>query len=289
MATYDDYDGVYFSIQSLRMHQELVDRDIEIVVVDNNPKGKHSEAIQGLCNWIPNIKYIPYDVKHSTSVRNEIFKNALGQFCISMDCHVLFMPDAISSLLNYYGNNPNCKNIVQGPMMYDNLKGYATHFKPTWGADMYGQWDKNVAGYQSGKPFPIPMMGLGVFSCETKNWLGFNEHFRGFGGEEGYIHEKFRLNGGQAICLPSFQWVHRFNRPNGIKYPLKLVDRIWNYIVGWIELYNDPEHPMIKDIRKNFEKKMKIEDIDKMIDDALNLYKNKPKKVNKPLLTNDLP
>tara|TARA_B100001564_G_scaffold359142_1_gene379831 strand:- start:1319 stop:2206 length:888 start_codon:yes stop_codon:yes gene_type:complete len=274
MSTYDDFDGVYFSIQSLRMHQDLLDNDLDLLVIDNNPSSGHSKAIQGLCNWIPNLRYIPYDKKQSTSVRNEIFRNALGKYCISMDCHVMFMPDAINSLLKYYNDNPDCKNIVQGPMMYDNLKGYSTHFKQTWGADMYGQWDKNVEGYKSGLPFEIPMMGLGVFSCETKNWRWFNENFRGFGGEEGYIHEKFRLLGGKAICLPSFQWVHRFSRPNGVKYPLKLHDRVWNYILGWMELYNDPEHQMIQDIRKNFEGRFSSEVMDKMIEESKKLNKN---------------
>ena len=36
MATYDDYDGVYFSVQALRMYNRL-GNDMEIIVVDNNP------------------------------------------------------------------------------------------------------------------------------------------------------------------------------------------------------------------------------------------------------------
>ena len=39
MATYDDFDGVFFSVQAIRMyHKEILD-DIEIVIVDNNPGG----------------------------------------------------------------------------------------------------------------------------------------------------------------------------------------------------------------------------------------------------------
>ena len=107
-----------------------------------------------------------------------------------MDCHVLFPTGSLDALLRYYLKNPNCRDIIQGPMLYDDLTGCATHFKPSWGGDMYGQWDKNEQELQKGKPFDIPMQGLGVFSCETQNWLGFSKLFRGFGGEEGYIHEK---------------------------------------------------------------------------------------------------
>ena len=37
MACYDDFDGVYFSVQSLRMYHSDIMNDIEILVVDNNP------------------------------------------------------------------------------------------------------------------------------------------------------------------------------------------------------------------------------------------------------------
>ena len=37
MATYDDYDGVYFTIQSIRFHNPELDGQLEFVVIDNNP------------------------------------------------------------------------------------------------------------------------------------------------------------------------------------------------------------------------------------------------------------
>jgi len=259
MATYDDFDGVYFSIQSLLMYHPIVQSDqTEIIVIDNNPNSSHGVAVQSFIKgWLSHkVRYIPYTNKTSTASRNEIFKNAKGKYCISMDCHVLFPGGSLEALMSYYKSNPNCKNIIQGPMLYDNHKGLATHFKPTWGSDMYGQWDSDKEALMKKKPFEIPMMGLGVFSSETKNWLGFNPNFKGFGGEEGYIHEKFRDNGGKAICLPNFVWMHRFGRPNGVKYPLNIEDRIWNYFVGWLELKKDPEHPMIQDIYNNFKNRI---------------------------------
>jgi glycosyltransferase involved in cell wall biosynthesis len=274
MATYDDFDGVYFSVQALLAYHEIAkSSDTEIIIIDNNPEGEHSKAITSLVNgWLRGkVKYIPFADKKSTATRNEIFKNASGKYCISMDCHVLFPPSALDSLISYYEANPNCKNLVQGPMLYDNHKGYATHFKPTWGGDMYGQWDKNEQAHDLGKPFEIPMMGLGVFSCETKNWLGFNPNFRGFGGEEGYIHEKFRDNGGKAICVPQFKWLHRFGRPNGVKYPLRLEDRIWNYFVGWLELKKDPDHPMIKEIYENFSQRIPKNSLDALLNAAIQI------------------
>ena len=84
-------------------------------------------------------------------------------------------------------------------------------------------------------------MGWGIFACKTDAWLGFSDKFSGFGGEEGYIHEKFRQAGRKIWCLPFLKWVHRFQRPRGIQYKLDLKDRIRNYFQGFIELNKDPQ------------------------------------------------
>ena len=267
MATYDDYDGVYFSLQALRMYHRL-GHEIEIIVVDNNPDSSSGRATKDLVEKWAKGKYIPYTLKKTTASSNERFKHAEGKYCVSMDSHVLFFPMALDSLLDYYAVNPNCKNIVHGPLIYDDLLSPSTHFKPTWGGDMYGQWETNHEALRKNEPFEIPMQGLGVFSCETRYWRGFNKHFRGFGGEEGYIHEKFRMTGGKAVCVPGFKWLHRFNRPLGVQYPLILEDRIWNYFIGWLELTQDEDHPMIKDIYDNFKERIPKQSLDDILERA---------------------
>jgi hypothetical protein len=267
MATYDDYDGVYFSIQALRMyHPILKNIEHEFIVIDNNPDGNHGQEVKNLIGWLGGRgRYIPYKDRTSTAVRNEIFTNASGKYTISMDCHVFIESGGIDKLLEYYAANENCKDIIQGPLIYDDLQNYATEFAPEWRGDMYGTWHTNNQGHDSGLPFEIPMMGLGVFSCETKNWVGFNPHFKGFGGEEGYIHEKFRKNGGKAMCIPQLKWLHRFGRPSGVKYPLILEDRIWNYFVGWLELTKDPDHKMVRDAYDHFKDKIPSNSIDNIL------------------------
>jgi hypothetical protein len=273
MATYDDFDGVYFSVQSLRMYHDLFkNNDIEILVVDNNPDGKHGQKVSNFIkNWAKQ-SYIPYNSKKSTSIRNEIFRSAKGKYTICMDCHVLLEKGAIESLLQYYSNNPDCRDIVSGPLLYDDLVNQSTEFSPAWRDSMYGVWHTNKQALESEQPFEIKMMGLGVFSCETKNWVGFNENFKGFGGEEGYIHEKFRIHGGKAICVPGFKWVHRFGRPDGVKYPLILEDRIWNYFVGWLELTGNPEHEMITGAYEHFKSKIPQGSIDNILNNAKRIY-----------------
>jgi len=268
MATYDDFDGVYFTIQSLRLHHERCNTDdVEYIVLDANPEGEHGKTVKDfITGGVGKLgKYIPYKKEISSSFHKyDVVKYATGKYVLILDCHILLKPKAIDYLLKYYELNPNCKDLIQGPMIYDDLKNYSTQFNPTWGGDMYGQWGTNTRACELGKPFDIPMMGLGVFSCETRNWLGFNDQFKGFGGEEGYIHEKFRQNGGRTICLPQFKWMHRFGRPGGVKYPLVLEDRIWNYFLGWLELKRDPEHPMIKEIYDNFKNRIPRQNLDQI-------------------------
>src|SRR6185369_9570882 len=65
---------------------------------------------------------------------------------------------------------------------------------------------------------------------------GFNPLFRGFGGEEGYLHQKFRKLGRRCWCLPWLRWAHRFGHHTGVPYRLEMTDRIVNYLIGHREL-----------------------------------------------------
>lgn len=256
MSTYDDYDGVYFTTQSLRMYHNLL--DTEIIILDNHPDSKYGQKTKEFVDQWTNglIKYIPFQNTISSFNKYKAVNYALGKYILILDCHVLLIPGALDSLLAYYAKHPNCKDLIQGPLLYDDLQNYATEFKDEWRGDMYGIWHSNQDAYIKGEPFEIKMQGMGLCSFEKENWPGISCHFKGFGAEEGYIAEKFRRNGGKNICLPQLQWVHRFGRPEGVKYPLILEDRIWNYFVGWLEITRDPNHQMIKDTYNHFKNRV---------------------------------
>jgi hypothetical protein len=237
MATYDDYDGVYFSVQALRMyHPEILD-DIEILLVDNHPDGPSSLPLKQLEHHIPNYRYAPVGHFTGTAVRDAVFSQAGGEFVLCMDSHVFFVPGALRRLIEYFREFRDTRDLVQGPLVYDDLRSISTHLDPVWRAGMYGTWATDPRGADpEAEPFEIPMQGLGVFACRRAAWPGFNPKFRGFGGEEGYIHEKFRQNGGRTLCLPFLRWMHRFNRPLGIPYRNTWDDRFRNYMIGFAEL-----------------------------------------------------
>ncbi|MBI5321078.1 glycosyltransferase [Bradyrhizobium sp.] len=263
MATYDDYDGVYFSIQALRIyHPEILD-DIEFVVIDNHPDGPCASSLKALEGAIPNYRYVPEMSKSGTSVRTRIFEEASGEFVLCMDSHVFIVPGGMRKLLDHFAENPSTNDLLQGPLVYDDLGRLATHFKPEWRAGMFGTWDDNgLAADPDAPPFEIPMQGLGVFACRRTAWPGFNAAFRGFGGEEGYIHEKFRQRGGRTLCLPFLRWIHRFGRPMGVPYRNTYEDRVWNYLVGLHEL-GLPTDAMEAHFRELIGEKNAVEMIDR--------------------------
>ncbi len=237
MATYDDYDGVYFTVQAIRLYHPEITEQTEILVIDNNPEGPAAQALKNLENIVANYRYFPFGSRSSTAVRDLVFRQANADFVLCLDGHVMVAPGALKRLIEYFRDNPDSTDLLQGPMYAENLKSLHTHFEPKWSAGMYGRWaiDKRAED-PDGPPFDIEMQGLGLFGCRKDAWVGFNPRFRGFGGEEGYIHEKFRQRGGRTLCLPFLRWLHRFARPAGVPYRIDWHDRIFNYMVGLDEL-----------------------------------------------------
>ena len=274
MATYDDYDGVFFSIQALRMYHPIcTDQNVEFVLLDNNPNSNHGKECKNFIENAVGGKYIAYTETPSSFNKYKIVDYATGEYVLIIDCHVLIQDGGIQNLIKYFEQNYPCKDLVQGPLLYDNLFNVSTHFDPVWRGDMYGVWATDQQAYNNGLPFEIPMQGMGLLAFKKSEWHGINKHFKGFGGEEGYIAEKFRTWGGKNICLPTLKWNHRFGRPDGVRYPLILEDRIWNYFIGWLELTKDPNHKMILDIKNHFKQRIPENSINNIFNQAYQLFK----------------
>ncbi len=331
MAVYNDFDGVYFTLQSLRLHHAEAMADCELIVVDNAPDAPGGAQmleplLANAAVGSAGAKYIRMPGSTGTTQpRNAVFAHASGAAVLCMDSHVLLAPGAIARLIEFYDQQPETPDLYSGPLIFDDLRNAVTHFDDVWRAEMWGIWARawtcpcahDVAesvtipgvdqeaselspvplrgkallfsvreaaggkaeycalkpgtipvslcgrcgrklpqelpfagheraleklGYQTldsiedAEPFEIPGMGLGLFSCRRSAWLGFNEHFRGFGAEEMYIHEKYRQAGRRCLCLPWLKWDHRFGRPNGVSYPLTRYNKLRNYVLGHVEL-----------------------------------------------------
>ncbi len=234
MAVYDDYNGMYFTCQSIKLHHAQIMHKVNIIIIDNNPTSQDGSLTKQYCNNM-GFKYIEYTEKMSTSVRQQIFVNAQTQFVMCVDSHVLIQSGAINKLINYFESKYNPLELLQGPLVSDCGKVSSTNMKPQWRDNFFGVWESNSKNIKEGQPFQIDMHGLGLFACSKNSWLGFNENFNGFGGEQGYIHQKFKNIGGKTLCLPFLKWTHRHKKSGGTKYKNSLRDRFKNYIFGRLQ------------------------------------------------------
>ena len=261
MPTYDDYHGIYYSIQALRMYHSEIMHETEILIIDNNPSSAHGKACEKFSHSCKDVRYIPYEkAVGPANAKDQVFRNATAPYVLCMDGHVFFEKGSLVKLLNYYKENPTTEDILQGPLVYDDLNNISTHFSPTWRGQMWGTWATDERGRDpNGPPFEIWGQGMGAFSSRKEAWLGFNELFSGFGAEEGYIHEKYRRAGKKALCLPFLRWVHRFTRPEGPKFPLTIENKARNYFIGHMENKMDVE-PIIE----HFSQWLKKENLEKM-------------------------
>lgn len=243
MATHDDFDGVYFTVQALRLYHT---QDIEILVLDNNPTSPHGEALRKMRENTTGMRVIPITDRKSSFVKYDAFQYATGDIVLGLDCHVLLWPGFIERLMAYWNINRESKNMLTGPVVYQRLDAISTHMDPVWRGHDFGIWANHPAQHGDDL-FEVPMQGMGCFSMLRSTWQDISPNFQGFGAEEWYIAEKVRSWGGRVICHPKLKWVHRFGWPRRT-FPLRVEDKIRNYYVGWLELYGSRHHPKVKEM-----------------------------------------
>ncbi|MFF2848806.1 glycosyltransferase [Streptomyces sp. NPDC058001] len=245
MATYDDYDGVYFTVTSLLLHHaEVMDR-VNILVVDNHPSGPHSWSLKRLEQDVPRLRYVPYDRRVGTAARDRIFREAVSDWVLCVDSHVQLAPGALAALVDHIDERPDSGDLIQGPLVSPDGSEVSTHWEPRWGQLMYGVWGTDPRGTDPGAPpSEIGMQGLGLFACRTTAWPGLNPAFAGHGAEEGHLHEKFRRAGHTTWCLPALRWTHRFDRPRTGRANSTWYQSLFNYLIGFDELGQSPDEAL---------------------------------------------
>lgn len=273
MAAAGDFDGPVFTIQALRLyHRDVIDQ-CELLVVDNTPDTRIGERLKRFCAKA-GVRYVPFPEPQGTAApRQQVFEQARSEHVLCLDSHVLLPPGVVGRLIDWFEAHPDSTDLVTGPIVWDDLAAadqsdsrIATHFAPAWGAGMWGRWALDERGLDpEGAPFEIEMMGLGLFACRKDVFPGFNPRMVGFGGEEGYLHEKIRRNGGRNLCLPWLRWWHRFNEfvPGAAPYVASVEDKAWNYCVGWGELGWD-----LGPVREHFATLLPVEKFDAIADSA---------------------
>jgi len=254
-AHYDDFRGLWPTIQSFRVYHREVMPETEFVVVDNNPESEQAKLARDFVqNWGSRgncgAQWIPFtSVKGTSAPRDHVFRVARGDVVLVCDPHILIEPGSLKRLLDYYEANPDSLDMLQGPLLYDDAETVGgTHFDPIWRAEMLGVWSTDQRGTDpQAEPFEIPAQGLGVFAMRRDAWVGFPAGLSGFGGEECNVHELVRQQGGRTLCAPWLRWLHRFGRDGGTPYPLLRWQKVRNYVI-WAKTLGKP----LADIHDHF-------------------------------------
>lgn len=237
MPCYNNYVEVFFTVQALRMYHDL--KDCEIIVIDNYGDDILEKYIKKDGGGV--VKYHRCNSVQSVShAKNKIFEFAKGEFVLVMDSHILVKPGALDIKIEN-------DDLYQGPLFKSNCEEYYLEWLKAWRANMWGIWADPVEVVPD-EPKEIWAMGAGFFACRRESWLGFNENFKGWGGETGYLQEKYRKAGRKVWMHPKLIWQHLFcTDGRKFSYPIHIKDRIRNYIIGFEELGLD-----LKEMKDHF-------------------------------------
>jgi len=228
MPSYNNFTEVFYTVQALRMYHDL--EGCEILIVDNFGDPELEKFVKNQGQGI--VRYEKYlNSTGPAGAKNAVFEFAQGEMVLCIDSHILLVPGALKNI-------PVTDDLIHGPLLYNDMKNYVCCFKDQWRGHMWGVWgDYCTYDKLPKEPFEIWGCGMGCFLAKKSSWLGFPSKYRGFGSEEGVIHETYRKAGRKVLCLPSLIWMHQFDRK--IPYPLNLIDRIVNYIIGFEGLSMD--------------------------------------------------
>ena len=87
------------------------------LVIDNRPDGPCGEPLKALENSIDNYRYVPFINRTGTMIRDAVFDEAGSPYVLCLDCHVLIVPGGLRRLLDYYNDHPDCRDLLQGPLI----------------------------------------------------------------------------------------------------------------------------------------------------------------------------
>ena len=147
MAHFEDYHGLYFTIQALKLYHDV--EHVELIVIDNSPRSPHGQHVgrfvQSWSSLFHSVKYIPFEESQGTTqTRERVFSEATASAVMCMDCHVLLDPGVVSKLIAFFEADPTSKDILSGPLLFDNAVSVSTHFDDYWRGEMHGVWGNAV-------------------------------------------------------------------------------------------------------------------------------------------------
>ena len=192
---------LWFTLQGL-MHAGF-NEHVEILVVDNEP----SADVREVCEYFsrPCLRYVEAgEIKGVNYPRSVGASQARGEWLLVLDSHVLMQPGSWAQIRDRIesGAYPPRALIHFGVSFGAPLVWGA--YRLTFDTNFWGTWHHLVPA-DAQQPYPIAATGNWAFLTRLSDWQlcgGFNEEFRGYGGDEIYLQLKYWRAGGQVLLDP---------------------------------------------------------------------------------------
>jgi len=142
LATFNDFEGTWSTVRSIFLHNDWASPDdVEVIIVDTSPPGsEHKRLVKDLVAR-KGLTYVEMPtVIGTTYPRDYVFQIAKAPFTVVMDCHVMLPSNVLLRLLNWFEANPDCADLIHGPLLYDDDTSVATHFADQFRGGMWGTW-----------------------------------------------------------------------------------------------------------------------------------------------------
>lgn len=237
------------SLQSQNITEDL--RLVEVLLVV--PFGevvtqRITHALNLLSNqFLVHIVQPSIEVFHPSGFRDFLFCKAQAPYVLCLEAGIQIFPETLIALHNYFSNNPTSSDLLQG---FFQLKLHGETYVSKQGSWSFTdqksaitslRWSPQLEPEDSAKETQeiTTQQHLGLFACRRDAWLGFNPRFRGLGGEEGYLHTKFRQVHQRVFALPCLLWKYDTDLVDSQVRNVYWFDLLYNYAVGYRELGKD--------------------------------------------------
>jgi len=234
MSNWDDVEGAFWTLSAIRQyHVPAENKEVELLVIDDMPTKQ--EDLERLCT-LSAARYIHYSKnKGPAHAKDSVWELAEGEYVLLIDSHVLLSPCSVNYILDAIDNDLIGKDLWTGPLKNEAGHIVATDLLPEWRGAFFGVWNNNKEIHN--KPIiEIEGHGSAYTLMKKEHYPFFHKDFLGFAGEELFLHQKVRNNGGKCYVHKALGWVHRFHRSKAITYRLLIEDKLRNYLIASYEM-----------------------------------------------------
>lgn len=234
MSNWDDVEGAFWTLSAIRQyHVPTTNKEVELLVIDDMPTKQ--EDLERMCT-LASARYVHHSKnKGPAHAKDSVWEHAEGEYVLLVDSHVLLSACSVNYILDAIDNNLIGKDLWTGPLLNESGHTIATELLPEWRGAFFGVWHNNPQ--IADKPiFEVEGHGSAYTLMKKEYYPFFSPHFLGFAGEELYLHEKVRRNGGRCYLHKALGWVHRFHRTKPATYRLLIEDKLRNYLIASYEV-----------------------------------------------------